>query len=254
MIRDWLPEAMSVRLWGDRKRWGLEIRPDDTCWQNWLVAYADFYRDNQRDGIGTFINDAGYKIMASIDLTGKRILEVGAGDIRHLRYLKGLPREYVLADISSDMLELAQKKLTAKKIPYNSILLSRHQSLPLDDCSVDVIVSFNSLEHLYPLRPYLDDMSRVLRPGGVFIGAVPAEGGFSWGFGRFFTSRRWFKKNTIIDPDKIICWEHPNFADHIINELDAVFNRKEVQYWPLRRIPLLDCNLILRFCYQKNEA
>ena len=214
----------------------------------------EFNRDNQRTGIGTFINDAGYKIMASIDLTGKRILEVGAGDIRHLRYLTGLPREYILADISLDMLEFAQKKLADKEILYNSILLSRNQSLPLDDSSVDVIVSFNSLEHLYPLRQYLEDMSRVLRPGGIIVGAIPAEGGLSWGLGRFFTSRQWFKKNTKIDPDKIICWEHPNFADHIINELDSMFIRKEVQFWPLRRIPLLDCNLVLRFCYQKNEA
>lgn len=254
MMRDWLPQVMSVPLWGNRKRWGLTIRPEDPCWKNWLRAYADFYRDNQRDGVGTFVNDAGYKIMASIDLTGKRVLEVGAGDIRHLRYLTGMPHEYILADISSDMIAFAQKKLTDKNIPHKSILLKRNQPLPLDDRSVDVIVSFNSLEHLYPLRTYLDDMIRVLRPGGALIGAIPAEGGFAWGFGRMLTSRRWFKKNTTIDPDKIICWEHPNFADQIVNELDLVLVRKEVQYWPLRRIPLLDCNLILRFCYLKDES
>ena len=65
------------------------------------------------------------------------------------------------------------------------------------------------------------------------------------------TSRRWFKKNTTIDPDKIICWEHPNFADQIIAELDQVFQRQALVHWPLRGLPVLALNLILRFLYRK---
>ena len=69
--------------------------------------------------------------------------------------------------------------------------------------------------------------------------------------GRLITSRRWFKKNTRINPDKIICWEHPNFADQIIDELDQVFDRKTLVHWPLRWPPVLDVNLVLRFHYLK---
>ena len=65
------------------------------------------------------------------------------------------------------------------------------------------------------------------------------------------TSRRWFKNNTTIDPDKIICWEHPNFADHILDELDQVFQREAVGYWPLSWLPALDLNLVIRLCYRK---
>ena len=32
------------------------------------------------------VNDAGYGVMSSIDLTGKRVLEIGAGDIRHMKF------------------------------------------------------------------------------------------------------------------------------------------------------------------------
>ena len=49
-------------------------------------TYTEFYQANQRQGIGTRINDAGYTVMSNIDLTGKRILEIGAGDIRHIKY------------------------------------------------------------------------------------------------------------------------------------------------------------------------
>jgi hypothetical protein len=66
------------------------------------------------------------------------------------------------------------------------------------------------------------------------------------------TSRRWFKKNTVIDPDKIICWEHPNFADQILGELDQVFAREAVEHWPLPWLPLLDPNLVIRLLYRKS--
>jgi SAM-dependent methyltransferase len=189
--------------------------------------------------------------MSSITLTGKRVLEIGAGDIRHIKYWQGAPAEYILADISPEMMAFAQKRLEERGIAYRSMPVVRNQSLALPDASVDVIVSFYSLEHLYPLRPYLDEFKRLLKPGGCLIGAIPTEGGLAWG-GRLLTSRRWFKKNTSIDPDKIICWEHPNFADHILEELDQGFTRQAVEYWPLTWLPLLDPNLVIRLCYRKS--
>lgn len=65
------------------------------------------------------------------------------------------------------------------------------------------------------------------------------------------TSRHWFKNNTTINPDKIICWEHPNFADQILKELDQVFTRETVHYWPSPWLPLLDPNLVIRLLYRK---
>jgi SAM-dependent methyltransferase len=189
--------------------------------------------------------------MSMIDLTGKRVLEIGAGDIRHIKYWRGTPAEYILADISPEMMAFAEKRLEECGIYYSSMPVSRNEPLPLADASVDIIVSFYSLEHLYPLRPYLEEFKRLLKPGGRLIGAIPAEGGCAWGGGRLLTSRRWFKRNTSINPDKIICWEHPNFADYILGELDQLFNREAISYWPLSWMPLLDLNLIIRLCYRK---
>lgn len=250
-IRHLLPRAIRAPLWGDRERWGLVVDEQDPCWREWSATYTDFYLANQREGIGTRVNDAGYRVMSSIDLTGKRVLEIGAGDIRHLPHWRGQPAEYLLADVSTAMMAFARERLTAAGVNHRTLLVERNQALPLADASVDVIVSFYSLEHLYPLRPYLDEMRRVLKPGGTLIGAIPAEGGLAWGGGRMLTSRRWFKKNTRIDPDKIICWEHPNFADQVIAELDRVFQRQSIVHWPLRWVPALDLNLIIRFQYRK---
>lgn len=229
---------------------GLTINYHDPCWQEWQKTYSEFYTANQRAGIGTTVNDAGYRVMSFIDLTGKRVLEIGAGDIRHIKYWRGSPKEYLLLDVNREMMEKAEQRLSQNGITSRSILLERQQNLPLEDASVDVIVSFYSLEHLYPLDAYLEEMRRVLVPGGTVIGAIPAEGGLAWGGGRMITSRRWFKKNTTINPDKIICWEHPNFADDIIAALDGQFQHQQLYWWPMR-LPLLDINLIIQFLYAK---
>jgi hypothetical protein len=100
----------------------------------------------------------------------------------------------------------------------------------------------------------LSDLVRVLKPGGILAGAIPTEGGLAWGAGRYLTSRRWLRKNTGIDPDKIICWEHPNYADAVIAQLDNAMHRDSVKFWPFSAIPLLDTNLIIRFEYSKQAV
>jgi len=250
-IRDQLPDFITNPLFGKRKKFGLEVQADDSCWQEWLNTYSSFYAANQRKGIGTLVNDAGYRIMAQLNMSGQIVLEIGGGDIRHLDYWIGMPQEYILTDIHSDMLIMAENRLNERGIKSKSVLISPQQPLPFDDSSVDVVVSFYSLEHLYPLRPYLEDIRRVLKPGGVLIGAIPAEGGLAWGMGRFVTSRRWLKKNTTINPDKIICWEHPNFAEEILFELDTMFCRNKLSFWPLPT-QVIDVNLVIRYVYHKS--
>ena len=253
VLRDWIPRNISALLWGDRERWGLVVQPDDTCWTEWQRIAAKAYMVTQRNTLGNLLLNAGYSVMSDIDLTGKRVLEIGPGDIQHTPFWRGRPAEYLLADIHPDMLCMAERKLQSANIPSRSLLLRRFDTLPLCDASVDVVISFNSLEHLYPLAPYLADFSRVLSPGGTLIGAIPAEGGLAWGFGRMLTTRRWFRKNTSVDLDKIICWEHPNFADQIVEELERVFERRRLALWPIPVLPLLDANLIVRFVHFKGE-
>lgn len=250
-IRNWLPQGLKTPLWGAREKWGLTPDMSDPCWREWERTYLDFYTANQRAGVGTSINDAGYRVMSWIDMAGKRVLEIGPGDIRHMQFWNGKPGEYVLADIQEGMLEKGAQKLTAGGIACRRLLLQRGEPLPLEDASVDVVVSFYSLEHIYPLGPYLEQIARVLRPGGILIGAIPAEGGLAWGLGRMLTSRRWFRKNTFIDPDKIICWEHPNFADHVVDELGRHFEPVRLAFWPMPFLPSLDANLIIRLFYRK---
>jgi len=247
-----LPHLLSARLFGDRARFGLVAQADDSCWLEWQRAYLDFYFSTQRQSVGRVVNDAGYRVMTRIDLTGKQVLEIGPGDIAHIGWWRGTPARYVAADIQEAMLTLSSGILAARDIPHESRLLDRADlgRLPFEAAEFDAVVSFYSLEHLYPLAPHVDGVLRVLKPGGTLIGAIPAEGGLGWGLGRFLTSRRWLKRNTSINPDKLICWEHPNFADQILGTLDRRMRRQYLGFWPLA-IPSIDLNLVIKFIYAK---
>lgn len=247
-----LPHAISAPLFGDRSRFGLVVQADDPCWKEWQQTYLEFYYSNQKRSIGNIVNNAGYRVMEQIDVSGKQVLEIGPGDISHLDHWSGTPANYVVADIQQGMLDLSARKLAARGIPHECKLLERTQGrlLPFDDGRFDVVVSFYSLEHLCPLDAHVDAMLRVLKSSGLLIGAIPAEGGLGWGLGRMLTSRRWLRKHTRIDPDKLICWEHPNFADQILNTLDAKLQQRYLAFWPLS-VPSIDLNLIIKFIYAK---
>jgi len=116
------------------------------------------------------------------DLYGKRILEIGPGDIRHISYWQSKPKEYVIADIEQIMLDRSSAILAARDIPHKEVLVQRDsQSLPFEDEAFDTVVSFYTLEHITPLKTYLAEIKRVLRSQGFLIGAIPAEGGLAWG-------------------------------------------------------------------------
>ena len=250
MLGHRLPRWLAKPLFGDRRRWGREANRSDPMWVEWERTYLDFYSATQKGSIGDGINHGGYAVLNGVDLRQKRVLEIGPGHIRHMAYWKGKPRDYVICDIQQSMLTSSEAVLKEGGIPCTAVLLDRPDSaLPFSDDEFDAVISFYSLEHIHPLRDYLLEIRRVLKPGGVLVGAIPSEGGLAWGTGRFLTSRRWLKKNTNIDPDKLICWEHPNYAEDVLSQCDEIFIRERIRYWPFRFLPL-DLNLVVRFQYR----
>lgn len=247
-----LPDFLSIPLFGDRKKYGVVVQENDPCWKEWEQRMHEIYSTTQKESVGAVVNNAGYTVMEKIDMHGKRVLEIGPGTLEHIQHWAGLPAEYIIADVRADLLETAEKQLQKHDVSYTKILLDRQKDLSeyFEAGSFDIIVSFYSLEHLHPLDTYLSDILELLKPGGLLVGGIPCEGGLGWGLGRFVTTRRWFKKHTSINPDKLICWEHPNFADTILNSLRQKMSKKHESFWPVFA-PVIDLNLIARFIYEK---
>ena len=117
--------------------------------------------------------------------------------------------------------------------------------------SIDFVISFFSLEHIYNLNECIDEIRRVLKRNGKLLFAIPNEGSFAWGFARFLISRRWVLKNTKINYDKIICWEHPNFATKIITTLNKKLEKLEIKSLP--NIVFDDFTIIKKGIYIKTN-
>lgn len=248
-----LPNQLKKILFGNRDLYGIKVKEKDPDWQDWLQIYNDFYTNTQKKGIGNFINNSGYKIVKDIDFENKNVLEIGPGSIKHLKYFKNKPKNYILVDVDESFLKESKSILDENKIQNQSILLKDRDEIKISGIpsnSIDIILTFYSLEHLYNLEDNLLNYKQYLKNGGMIVGTVPCEGGIGWGLGRMLTSRRWMKKNTNIDPDKIICWEHPKFVSEIKKLLDINFQEVKKSFFPLK-INSGDFNLLFSFIYKK---
>lgn len=245
-----LPAALARPLFGDRLGCSPSPATDDPMWLEWESTYVRFYESQQRTGIGRRVNEAGYRVLRLIPLDGLPVLEIGPGFLPHAGQWVGTPAHYTLVDVQSQMLAEARSRLSELGVPQDEVLVDR-DGPPLSELvegPFDLIVCFYAFEHLREFPAYLADLRRLLLPGGRLVGAIPCEGGCAWGLGRALTSRRWLLNNTNIDPDRLICWEHPGFADDILNELGRQMTRRHLSFWPLG-LPNIDVNLIARFVY-----
>lgn len=92
--------------------------------------------------------------------------------------LRGLPPEkdvrYLAVDISRRMLE----RTAARRRPQVECIQADAASLPVDDASVDLFLSNFGLHCFADPRAAIDEIARVLRPGGRLVGgAVVPTGG-----------------------------------------------------------------------------
>jgi SAM-dependent methyltransferase len=248
----YFPYAVKAALFGDRRRHGATINEEDADWQRWRALDLRFYDENQRESFGAVVNAAGHKIMRRVDLAGKTVLEIGPGSLDHIAHWSGKPAMFYAVDINEGFLDRAISRLQAHGVPYKPVITLQSDAgqLPFEDESIDVVLSFYSLEHLNPLEHHVAEMCRVLKPGGQLVGAIPCEGGTGWGLGRYLTTRRWLRSNGIEDPGKIISWEHPNFATQILDVLQKSLMGDRIELWPAR-VPIIDFNLVARFIFTK---
>jgi SAM-dependent methyltransferase len=106
-----------------------------------------------------------------------RILDVGAGDgITDLGILlRHQPQELVAVDIVDYLKELPtvarQHGLPLDALPDNlTFLQGSAATLPYPDGHFDLVLSWGSVEHIKDgYRPVLDEVWRVLKPGGLFF-------------------------------------------------------------------------------------
>jgi SAM-dependent methyltransferase len=171
---------------------------------------------------------------ASPDL---RTLEIGAGTGTHVQFEPD--GEYVALEASD---QLAAQIVLRDRLSV--VVADCEKRLPWEDNFFDRVLAIHVLEHLYNLPAALQEVSRVLRPGGTFCVVIPCEGGGLYTLGRRFTTKRIFEKRYKVPYEWMIQQEHCNTAREILDELDRHFRVRSRRFFPLRA-HAIDLNLVI---------
>jgi len=137
---------------------------------------ADLYdelvsREDQRGNLFAALNEIA-------DPGGKIVADLGAGTGRVARLLSFLAQRVIACDISLPMLQIAQQQLTISGMDNVALVTAENRLLPLPDACVDVAVEGWSFGHAVGWHPatwrqevqrMLDEMHRILRPGGTLV-------------------------------------------------------------------------------------
>jgi SAM-dependent methyltransferase len=102
-------------------------------------------------------------------LDGARVLDVGCGTGRYFLFFAQLGAAYrVGVDVGSNLLAACHHRNPGVGLAKASAV-----SLPFADESFDVVMSMGVIEHFPDPAPMLDELVRVIRPGGQLILETP---------------------------------------------------------------------------------
>ncbi len=102
---------------------------------------------------------------------GRTVLDVACGEGYGTALLARAAAQATGVDLSPEAITHAKATYTAlANVRFECAPCTR---LPLDDASVDVAVSFETVEHIAEQEAFVDELARVLRPDGLLILSSP---------------------------------------------------------------------------------
>ena len=157
---------------------GVEIEPGTPAWSEWV---KDYYRDVETyDWVDVADNLRGLeaffhrnrawvvrRMVTKYATPNAPILDAGCGTGLTLRHL---PEGSTGVDINPRNIELLQKRL-----PNHTVVEGDVEALPFADGSFGTVLCTEVIEHIPDPSAALAEYRRVLQPGGVLIGSVPAR-------------------------------------------------------------------------------
>ncbi len=157
---------------------GIDIEPGTAAWSEWV---KDYYRDVETyDWVDVADNLRGLealfhrnrarvvrRLTARYAVPDGMILDAGCGTGLNLRHL---PSGSTGLDINPRNIELLRDRL-----PTHPVVEGDIETMPFADDSFGTVICTEVLEHVPDPATAIREFRRILRPGGVLIGSVPAR-------------------------------------------------------------------------------
>jgi GT2 family glycosyltransferase/SAM-dependent methyltransferase len=101
---------------------------------------------------------------------GKTVLDIACGEGYGSKLLTSVAASVVGIDIDEASVARAVLAYGSDSMRF---LAGRADAIPLPDASIDVAVSFETVEHMAEQAAFIGELARVLRPGGVLVMSSP---------------------------------------------------------------------------------
>lgn len=167
-----------------------------------------------------------------------RTLELGAGLGEHIRYENLADQQYSAVELRPEMAAAIEREFPDVEVVVGDC----QERLPFPEGTFDRVVAVHVLEHLPNLPAALDEVHRLLRPGGMLAVVIPCEGGWAYTVARRISAQRLFEKRYRMRYDWFVASEHINLPHEIVPELEKRFSLVDRSWFPLR-VPSVRLNL-----------
>jgi len=107
---------------------------------------------------------------------GRDVLEAGCGEGYGADLIAGVARRVVAVDYDETAVAHVRARYASVQVMQANLA-----ELPLPDASVDVVVNFQVIEHLWDQPQFVGECARVLRPSGLLMVSTPNRITFSPG-------------------------------------------------------------------------
>jgi ubiquinone/menaquinone biosynthesis C-methylase UbiE len=115
------------------------------------------------------MHSTAYEEAARLVPTG-RVLDLGCNNGYGSYKLSQHGHEVIGVDVSAEALADARRRFSAPNLKFKQV---SGLDLPFASSSFDLITSFQVIEHIVDMGPYLAEIQRVLKPGGIVAFTTP---------------------------------------------------------------------------------
>jgi SAM-dependent methyltransferase len=108
---------------------------------------------------------------------GKRVLDIACGEGYGTALLARTASHATGVDVSPEAVDHATR--TYSNVANLRYVAGSCTAIPLADASIDLAVSFETIEHITGQQEFIDELARVLVPGGVLLLSSPDKAEYS---------------------------------------------------------------------------
>lgn len=107
---------------------------------------------------------------------GKIVLDVACGEGYGANFLANYAQRVIGCDIDEKTINWASSKYSESNLEF---LCTPIEKLPLDDSSIDVVVSYETIEHVLDPNTMMKELKRVLKNDGILLISTPDKKHYS---------------------------------------------------------------------------